>query len=378
MNIKANAVCAFCRRELAGDSRSSEHIIPNAIGGRKTVANFICRGCNNNLGRTWDAALAKQFRFLSTMLGIKRSSGNNQRFDVQGPDGKSYTYYPDDLIRSKKRVFEVKAHEGGYFVDLRSRSWDEMTRLVQGVEKKNPRLDGESLLQQAVEIEPIPSFETRQELSNEKAYKSAVKTCLALAYDCGLTIEECEQARAHLWEDGERCFGTFAPRDIVVNRPSAPVFHSVSLRGDSKSGLLLAYLEYFGFYRVVVCLSDTYSGEDLSASYSIDPLTGNELILETKLDLEDAQIHRIRNGEEMDLEGTRQDYGKILEVALKRRHERLIKCIIDIETNNATQKAGRPDKFGLSAEEYEDFAESLCNHIVKYITENFEKQGKSG
>ena len=374
----AHAVCAFCRRELAGDSRSREHIIPNAIGGRKTVANFICRGCNNNLGRTWDAALAKQFRSLSTMLGIKRSSGTNQPFDVQGPDGKPHTYHADDLIRSKKPVFDVKRHDGGVFVNLQAPSWDEMVRQVQGVVKNYPWVDGESLLQQAAEIEPIPNFETRQELSNEKAYKSAVKTCLGLAYDCGLTIEECELARAHLLEDGERCFGTFAPRDIVVNRPSAPVFHSVSLMGDSKSGLLLAYLEYFGFYRVVVCLSDTYSGEDLSASYSIDPLTGNELKLETKLDLEDAQIRRIRNAEVMDLEGSFQDYGKILEVALKRRHERQIRCIIDIETNNATQKAGRPDKFGLSAEEYEDFAESLCNHIVKYITENFEKQGKSG
>ena len=37
-----NMACAFCAKHLTESNASKEHVIPNAIGGRKTINNFIC------------------------------------------------------------------------------------------------------------------------------------------------------------------------------------------------------------------------------------------------------------------------------------------------------------------------------------------------
>lgn len=47
--------CAFCDKSLSGKNRTKEHVIPNALGGRKKTVEFICNTCNNKLGEKWDA-----------------------------------------------------------------------------------------------------------------------------------------------------------------------------------------------------------------------------------------------------------------------------------------------------------------------------------
>ncbi|MBB3212453.1 5-methylcytosine-specific restriction endonuclease McrA [Herbaspirillum sp. Sphag1AN] len=62
MNTKK---CQLCRDELNHSNDSKEHIIPNAIGGKKKVSGFICKSCNNKAGETWDAELASQLNWFS-------------------------------------------------------------------------------------------------------------------------------------------------------------------------------------------------------------------------------------------------------------------------------------------------------------------------
>ena len=38
--------CAFCEKSLSGKNRTKEHIIPNALGGRKKTVEFICNTCS--------------------------------------------------------------------------------------------------------------------------------------------------------------------------------------------------------------------------------------------------------------------------------------------------------------------------------------------
>ena len=54
--------CAFCAKEFTDSNTSKEHIIPNAVGGRKTVGSFICVDCNNLTGAAWDKELANQLK----------------------------------------------------------------------------------------------------------------------------------------------------------------------------------------------------------------------------------------------------------------------------------------------------------------------------
>ena len=42
--------CALCLTQITEENNTNEHIIPNSIGGRKKIRNFICNECNNKTG----------------------------------------------------------------------------------------------------------------------------------------------------------------------------------------------------------------------------------------------------------------------------------------------------------------------------------------
>ena len=47
---EAQLGCALCEAPSGNGNDSREHILPNAIGGRKTVRGFLCRVCNTMAG----------------------------------------------------------------------------------------------------------------------------------------------------------------------------------------------------------------------------------------------------------------------------------------------------------------------------------------
>lgn len=59
-------VCMFCRIRPA---TSAEHIVANALGGRKVVRGFSCVPCNNRFGSTIDKELEEAYRFPSLLAG---------------------------------------------------------------------------------------------------------------------------------------------------------------------------------------------------------------------------------------------------------------------------------------------------------------------
>ncbi|GAL13836.1 hypothetical protein JCM19233_4843 [Vibrio astriarenae] len=67
--------CALCDVEITEKNDTKEHLIPNAIGGRKKVKGFICENCNNASGDDWESELAKQLNPLSLFFGISRERG---------------------------------------------------------------------------------------------------------------------------------------------------------------------------------------------------------------------------------------------------------------------------------------------------------------
>ena len=51
--------CALCGVLITEENNSKEHIIPNAIGGKKKISNFICEECNNRSGNEWESDLTE-------------------------------------------------------------------------------------------------------------------------------------------------------------------------------------------------------------------------------------------------------------------------------------------------------------------------------
>lgn len=65
--------CIFCEEDFDEKTTPPEHIIPEAMGNRRLICNFVCKSCNHRLGTQVDSKLTdvlyiKMFRFLNGLL----------------------------------------------------------------------------------------------------------------------------------------------------------------------------------------------------------------------------------------------------------------------------------------------------------------------
>lgn len=359
--------CALCKIQLTGKNASKEHIFPNAIGGRRTVKRFICATCNSEFGRKWDADLVRQLMPLCTLLDVKRSRGTNQPFIVERIDGTKLKYHSDGSMSRAEPVCEIDESEDKIEVNIKARTFKELRAMIPGIVKKYPTLSQDKLLQMATRSkEPSPWFKVKLEFGDGEAGKSVIKTCLAMLYSCGLGINQCEHAQSYLFEGGEPCFGYFNKRDLVRNRPDQTFPHCVSIRGDSLQKQIVAYVEYFGFQRIVACLSSKYAGEDFSCGYALDPVTGKELDLEVDIDILSSEIRRIYDYEMVDYNVTRRAIEALLDAWLEIDRKRPRDNAIDRTINHALGECGVPSIGRLSDENIDRFSTIVANSLTRW------------
>ncbi len=307
--------CAFCRAVLSRSNTRREHVFPNAIGGRKTINNFICGTCNNRTGTDWDATLVEQLRPLCTMLNVNRSRGRNLPFAVETISKRKLKVSPDGSMTIAKPLFEERKLGSNSEVRIHARTVREGRMIVAGLKKKHPRIDLDEVMKGAdIKREYLREpYGITLDVGGPISGRSIIKTCLAMVYDAGLDISQCKEAELYLLKEGHPCFGYYNERDVVRNRPENIFFHCVHLRGDPKKGQLLAYVEYFGWLRIVACLSNDYEGIEFSHCHAIDPVSGNELDLDVELEFEPEDIQEIYEYKKVDFSETRRSLGVVLE-----------------------------------------------------------------
>ena len=141
--------CALCGATLTNSNTHREHVFPNAIGGRKTVDNFICSDCNNKTGADWDATLVEQLRPLCTMLNVNRPRGGNRPFVVETISGRKLAVNPDGSMTIAQPVFEKRQLDGKSEVTIRARSMREFKSMVAGLKKRHPQIDIDEVIKRA-------------------------------------------------------------------------------------------------------------------------------------------------------------------------------------------------------------------------------------
>jgi hypothetical protein len=289
----ASRLCARCDIEITKENDSREHIIANAIGGRRRVRGFLCKNCNSSVGRAWDAAAATQLNFLALHLTGRRDRGEVRAGDYTTLSGKPIRIHPDGHLTLPGSPPEVT--DRGTQVEIRARvtTRREARILLQGYKRRFPKLDVEEAMrgiaeQESYLREPIKAV---CNFGGPKAGRSVVKSAFALAVASGVAAQTCNNARSYLkTDDGEPCFGYYYERDLITNRPHGRAFHCAAIKGDPVSGRLFGYVELFSVYRMIVGLSDEYGAPPLFESYVIDPANGQELDLDFNLSLTDAEI----------------------------------------------------------------------------------------
>ena len=243
-------VCALCAQRLTDSNASKEHIIPNAIGGRKKVSNFICKNCNCRTGHNWDIELVNQLKPLCTMLNIKRERGNNKPITVETVNSRKLDLNPDGSMTIAKPEFRRQDLGDKTEYKIKARSMEELKRYLPGLKRKHPHIDIDELMKNATKFREYPedSLCINLHFGGSLAGRSVIKSYLALAYESGLNIDDCEQVKSYLLSDGNTCFGYFNEEDVVTNRPQNTFFHCIYVCGDPQNKQVLAYAEYFWLF----------------------------------------------------------------------------------------------------------------------------------
>ncbi len=286
--------CALCDIEITNANDSQEHIILNAIGGTRKVRGVYCVRCNSDSGSKWDSDAVRQLEFLASHLGIARERGNGRSVDLVTLSGRSVRKHPDGRLSFPRAKPSITPKGEGVEIQIQATTRAEAEKTLKGLKRKYPKLDVEAALASIDDKETYLAEPVKAELTfgGGLSGRSAVKSALTLAVSKGVDPKFCNLALDYLLnETGEPSFGHYGKRDLVINRPPGRVFHCVAIAGDPLTRRLIGYVEFFTIFRLVIALSNTYTGPAINASYAVDPIVGEDLDLQVDLSFSADELH---------------------------------------------------------------------------------------
>ena len=363
--------CAFCEKALSGKNRTKEHIIPNALGGRKKTTEFICNTCNNKLGEKWDAELARQLNWFSLAVGISRERGEPPKQIVQTVKGDKYWLLNDGSFTAEKSTYHEEKEGDAVKISLTAKTIDEAKQRLKGISRKYPQFDVERALKELdITTDYLDSpLHFSLSLGGPDAGRSLVKTAFSFASVCGVENNQCDKALQYLLdEDLETIpFGVAYLSDLIQGRPKDKVFHCVSLHGDPKTKLLWSYIEYFGFFRVVVLLSESYSGEIINEIYSINPIDGSQVGVKVNSGVSPQELLLILtgNGFNHEIHKAAMDYA--LAIIMERDRNRSLEKAVKKGFEHAAKQLGINEGEIIPKEVAAEFTALIMQKISPYI-----------
>jgi hypothetical protein len=124
-------LCALCETTISAESGSEEHLIPNALGGRRKASGFLCRHCNSATGESWDAELAKQLLPLCLLFDISRERGDPPGLRVETSAGERLTLGPNGTLARSAPVFtRTPSPSGKTQYRVEARTMDEARQIL--------------------------------------------------------------------------------------------------------------------------------------------------------------------------------------------------------------------------------------------------------
>jgi hypothetical protein len=67
--------CIFCHRHFVSSDNAPEHVLLNALGGRKETQDIDCSACNNRFGSEIDREVAHQVAVIRNLFGLRSGDG---------------------------------------------------------------------------------------------------------------------------------------------------------------------------------------------------------------------------------------------------------------------------------------------------------------
>lgn len=185
--VVGKSLCIFCDMELGPDTKP-EHVLLNALGGRKTTTRVICSRHNNDFGSDIDDDLAGQVKILRNFLQLESGAGkpppalkniqaNGERINI-GSDGRPR------LVKPPFTVTDLP--DGKFSVEIHARMPEDIRKMIPHLAARLRTTD-EEVIKQIIQNGQVSLVEKRPEgflhhiaLGTEKSLRSIAKSCLVL------------------------------------------------------------------------------------------------------------------------------------------------------------------------------------------------------
>ena len=362
--------CAICGELITAENDSREHIIASAIGGRLKVRGILCAQCNNDTGKSWDAALAEQLNPLCLLFGITRDRGVTPPQTFATISGKRRRLHADGTSTPANPSYREESSPEGIRINMTARTVPEARKMLAGVKRKYPQVDTDKLAAELKMEKQYDSDPVRIDLPFGEALagRSIVKSALCLAARNGIDPSTCALAQAYLrGDDSNPPFGFNYQAPIVLNRPADTVFHFVAIQGIAHTGLLIGYVEFFSFHRMVVLLSDRYGGPDMNASYAVNPLNGEKLQIQFDISLSRDEIDATFRYERISEAAMQEAFAKIMPIAMARSLERETHRVIDDAVRHAFANSGLKAGEAITAEHIATISTLAADTMMPFL-----------
>jgi hypothetical protein len=372
----AGPVCILCPVEITGENDSREHVIQNAIGGRKRAKGVLCTNCNTTTGREWDAEFARQLQALSAFFAITRQRGEVPPQPVTTLSGQQFIRRSDGQMTLARPSYEEVQTDAGTRISISAPTPKLARQLLERAKAKYPQIDAASIAASAQSTYQYLDEPIKMSLGfgGEKAGRSLVKSCVTLAVYAGIDAAQCINALEYLRNPrGFPCFGYFYERDLIHNRPSE-VFHCVAVSGDPQSGQLIGYAEYFGLYRMIVGMSDRYTGRSLKAVYAINPITGTEITgLDVDLALTPQEIQDTYDYKKIPDGAMAEAAGRVIPIGIKSDFERERDAVTKRAVEYAFAHCGAKQGEMLTEEHMRKVSQLAVEQLMPFVTRNLRR-----
>jgi len=366
--------CAICDIPITSENDSREHIIPNALGGRRTVTGFICASCNSTTGHSWDAVLARQLNPFCLFFHITRQDGEPPAQVFPTIDGGTIrvTY---DALELPKPTINFTSHPAGTQIQATARTMAEAREILTGLKRKYPQIDIDAALASATSTYSYLNAPIRMDIQigGPDAGRSIVKSAFALAVANRVSPSECDEARRYFASGEDACFGYFNEFDVIEGRPPNTVIHCAAVSSTAE-GLLLGYVELFSAFRMVICLSSNYHGKPVNAVYAINPVTGAELDLAVRLNFSRLDLKEIYAYLRVFDGSVPQALHEIIPDAMKRQFEREKTRVIERAVKDSWRNLGLEPGTELTREHIMKLSGLIVEQMLPFLQRNAQRQ----
>lgn len=282
--------CYKCGDPLTKENKSTEHIIPNGIGGKLKSKALLCKGCNIAFGDTYDAELCKKLNTIGSLLMIKRERNSNPKIkNVRSDSGERYNLVNGIHPEPIKPNIEVTEDEN--IIHIGARDEKELRHIIKQLKKKYPTLDDQSLEKKIIKSKSYlnESLHFNVSVGGDYFMKAVLK--IAINYylfktkrknDVSNSITKLESSD----ELSNDFIHHYYTKDSTNYSDEVEVSHTIHIVGNSERKLLYAFVEIFSSFAFIVNLNTNYTGNNITYTYCYDVLTNKEIKKDINLSYE--------------------------------------------------------------------------------------------